>query len=120
MENSELDSFYWHDGQLDDIAFSLEAERASIDLKLKVYANHGAAKRNVFKIRFNNVVSWQNSCDTSELFENRFAGEIIDGYFRFCKKERKKGILTFRMHMCDGFIEINSKDIEVIELGSDK
>lgn len=119
IKKDKWDSLYWHDGHIDDISFSIEETGSNIELRLRLYDDFDAPKRNIFNFLFKNVVSWQSSCDTSKLFEYRYSGEIIDGYFKTCKQERKKDILTFRMYICDGFLEINSKDVEIIELGPD-
>ena len=110
----KLNSFYWHDGLLEDVHFSVGKNSSHILLKVQVYAGSEAPHRKGFELRFTGVTSCVFSCDVNELMDNLSAGNISNGYAKDLKQE--EGLFVYRMYLSDGYVEIVSKSVEVREI----
>lgn len=123
----ELDSIYWHDGFLDDVRFSVMESGGEIILQVRVYDSHEAqfgigapagqkaATRKRLTVHFRNVASCQFTCDVNELLDNRSAAEIANGYVKTLSQPDGSGFFTYRMYLCDGYMEITARSADVSE-----
>lgn len=119
-----LNTIYWGDCHFNGLKFSVLKDSVTICMKVKSFKDYEAMRdksstKIVREIKFIDVLSWQLSCDVDELLSNKSTGEISNGHFKICQNERKRGILTLRIFLCFGYIEINSREVEVTELGTE-
>ena len=78
-----LEALHWHDGNLVEVSFSVDAQGLSTAvLKALLYADGQAAQRQAHTIRCDGVSRFQCSVDADELRKNLFAGHIAQGYLK--------------------------------------
>lgn len=121
----DLDSIYWHDGILEDIRFSATETDGDLVLQAQIYeshdaqfgvealAGHKAPARKRLTVQFRDVAACQFTCDAKELLDNRSAGNISNGHVTAQSQPNGGGYLTFRIYLCDGYVEITAKDANV-------
>jgi hypothetical protein len=77
-----LESMHWHDGNLVDFAFTIDAAGGTkVVPTAEVYASPEAADRNIVHVTCEGVTRFACTLDVEALKDHRFAGHIADGEF---------------------------------------
>lgn len=104
----QFNELFWHDGILKSISIcnhGNDADSYVISLDAFLYADADAPERALISIEFFEVTSFIATCDFNELLDNKFAGNINDGYM--------KGSSTYRLFFVDGYLEIVTNKISI-------
>jgi hypothetical protein len=97
----KLDDFFWHDGNLVDISFTIDKKgKSSVQLTGLFYKDDQAPSRATYHIKCGGVSRFNCTLDTEELKKNMFAGNISSGYL----KENR-----LWLYFTDGLLEIHAK-----------
>jgi hypothetical protein len=92
---------YWHDGNLTDLSFKVDAEgRSAVVLKALLYSDAQAPQRYSHEIRCEAVSIFQCTLDAGELRRNLFAGHIAQAYL--------KGD-TLWVYFTDGLLQVRAQ-----------
>ncbi|CAN7392202.1 hypothetical protein [Acidovorax delafieldii] len=98
--SKSFDKLFWHDGNLTDVSFSVDAKGKSIvQLQALFYKDEQAPQRQPHQIRCEAVSRFQCTLDSDELKRNMFAGNISNGYL--------KGN-TLWIYFTDGLLEVRA------------
>ncbi len=103
-----LESMHWHDGNLVDFAFAIDATGgAKVVLTTEVYASLEAADRNIVHVTCEGVTRFACTLDAQALKDHRSAGHIADGEFEGS---------DLRIYFVeDGLLEVSAKAFLVSE-----
>jgi hypothetical protein len=105
--SKKLNEFFWHDGNLANITYSINRRgRAKLIIEASFYKDNDAPKRETYKITCNNVSRHNITLDTKELAENMFAGNISNGYV----KDN-----TLWLYFSDGLIQIAAERFSIVK-----
>jgi hypothetical protein len=96
-----LDNFFWHDGNLIDVTFTIDKKgQSGVLVTALFYKDEQAPSRDTYKIKCEGVSRFNCTLDSEELKKNMFAGNISNGYL----KEN-----TLWVYFTDGLLEIHAK-----------
>ena len=96
-----LDNFFWHDGNLIDVSFSIDKKGKSVvRLTALFYKDEQAPSRDTYQIKCEGVSRFNCTLDCAELKDNMSAGNVSSGYL----KEN-----TLWVYFTDGLLEIHAK-----------
>ena len=102
-----LDNFFWHDGNLIDVSFTINKKGASAVQITALFYKDGQAKgRETYQIKCDGVSRFNCTLDSEELENNMFAGNISNGYL-------KEDALW--IYVTDGILEIHAKKFSLIK-----
>ncbi|OGB23871.1 MAG: hypothetical protein A3I66_02315 [Burkholderiales bacterium RIFCSPLOWO2_02_FULL_57_36] len=100
-----FDNFFWHDGNLIDVKFSIDKKgRSSLQITALFYESEDASDRRMYQITAGEALRFSCSLDAAQLKENAFAGNIWNGYL-------KENVLW--MYCTDGVIEVHAKKFKL-------
>ncbi|ENT2948175.1 hypothetical protein ACFFOE_000140 [Klebsiella aerogenes] len=102
-----LNDIEWHDGVFLDSRMICNAGSVNLMVSVSVYNDN---KRNELNVEFINVESFTMTMDTTELNDNRNAGNISNGYV---KKISNKSKYKFFLYFTDGYLNVVFKSIRV-------
>lgn len=105
MKNS-FDDFFWHDGNILSLSYSVSKDSASIKIEAEFYSTPTAKNRDRYTIDCDGVTRFNNLVDFVEVLDNFSAGSIANGNL-------KHG--TLWLYLIDGVIEINAQDISILK-----
>lgn len=97
-----LSSTYWHDGQLNGLAFEMDSDGdALVKLSLALYENEQVSTRTLVTVVCMRVSRFNTTLDAAELKDNVRAGNIADGRV-------EKGLLS--LDLTGGRVEIEAEE----------
>ena len=99
-----LENFIWHDGNIHSLSYSIQSTGASLEIEGEFYSSNESNKRDIYKIKCNDVSRFNNIIDFKETLDNFSAGSVSNGYI----KDN-----TLWLYLSDGIIEIQAKSINV-------
>ncbi len=103
-----LNKIFWHDGNLLDISFAIDAKgKSAVTLSALFYKDEHAPKRESYQIKCEGVSRFTCTLDTAELKSNMFAGNISSAYL----KED-----TLWVYFTDGLLEIHAKKFRLAKI----
>jgi hypothetical protein len=101
----DLSSTFWHDGQLQRLAFEMDTEgNALVKLSLALYENEQSPRRRLVAVVCARVFRFETTLDVAELKDNARAGNIADGRV-------ENGALS--LDLTGGRVEIEAKEFRV-------
>lgn len=100
-----FDRLYWHDGNLTEVAFSVDARgRSNVQLLVLLYVDDQASHRVPYRISCQGVSRFQCSLDGDELKSNAFAGNISNAYLK---------ANTLWVYFTDGMLEARAERFRI-------
>jgi hypothetical protein len=102
----DFEHIEWHDGNLFDVKIQIDYNgESNIVIIVELYEEPiNAVNRDRYLITCKNLFSFNFNCDVEELFDNKSAGNISNGYL----KDN-----TLRIYLCDGYIEIKANQFNI-------
>ncbi len=101
----QIEQLYWHDGNLVELAFTLDsAGHSSVLLKLQLYPEGPATKRSDYQLRCSGISRYHCTLDVAELAINQRFGHIANGYL----KQN-----TLWLYFTDGVLEICAEEFQL-------
>lgn len=101
-----LDTMYWHDGNLIDVAFALDDTRdAAVVITVEVYPDEQASDRRTTRITCQGVTGFACSLDAAALNDHAGPGHIADG--------KRIGDTLRLVFADDGTLEVRARSMHV-------
>ncbi len=102
-----LANIFWHDGDLSGIAFDIDEKgKSTLRISARLYGNEQAPTRDLFEIICEGVMRFGSTLDAIELKNNKFAGNISNGYL----KDR-----TLWLYFTDGILEVHARRFRLVK-----
>ena len=97
----DFEDIEWHDGNLFEAKFETDYKDKSCFVIIAEFYEEpiNATTKERYVITCDGLFSITFNCDVEELFENKAAGNISNGYL----KEN-----TLRVYLCDGYLEVKA------------
>lgn len=109
-----MKNFVWHDAIFESLKVHAANEQNSKNssvLNISAYPKDDSSARVKFAIECRGVISVSMNCDLDAIEDNALSGNISHGYIKAHKSKNK----TLRIHLADGYIEVNCKSVVVDE-----
>jgi hypothetical protein len=101
-----FERLYWHDGNLSDVAFSVDSKGGSnVQLQVLLYRDSEAPQRMPLRISCQGVSHFQCALDVAELKRNAFAGNISNAYLK---------ANTLWVYFTDGVLEVRAQRFRIL------